>query len=71
MTTSTVTDRFVAYGGRYVPETLVHALEEVDEAYEAAVADPAFVDELSALWSDFVGRPTPLYHARRLGEAAR
>jgi tryptophan synthase beta chain len=62
--------RFGAYGGRYVPETLIAALEEVAAAYEAARADPAFVSELGDLLRNFVGRPTPLYHARRLGEAA-
>jgi len=62
--------RFGAYGGRYVPETLIAALEEVSAAYEAARADSAFISELGDLLRNFVGRPTPLYHARRLGEAA-
>lgn len=64
------TDRFGAFGGRYVPETLIKALDEVAEAYADASQDPAFQAELEALSADFVGRPTPLYHARRLGEAA-
>lgn len=64
------TDRFGAFGGRYVPETLIKALHEVAEAYADASQDPAFRAELEALSADFVGRPTPLYHARRLGEAA-
>lgn len=64
------TDRFGAFGGRYVPETLIKALDEVAEAYAEASQDPAFQAELEALSADFVGRPTPLYHARRLGEAA-
>ena len=64
------TDRFGAFGGRYVPETLIKALDEVAEAYADASQDPAFRAELEALSADFVGRPTPLYHARRLGEAA-
>ncbi|MDX1495845.1 MAG: tryptophan synthase subunit beta, partial [Longimicrobiales bacterium] len=61
--------RFGAFGGRYVPETLIRALDEVVAAYEDASSDDAFAQELSALSADFVGRPTPLYHARRLGEA--
>ena len=64
------TDRFGAFGGRYVPETLIKALDELVAAYAQAVEDPAFQAELLALSADFVGRPTPLYHAKRLGEAA-
>lgn len=63
------TDRFGRFGGRYVPETLVSALDEVVGAYAAASADPAFQRELADLSANFVGRPTPLYHARRLGDA--
>src|SRR5690606_14931992 len=63
-------ERFGRFGGRYVPETLSKALDELVTAYEAARKDRAFVDELESLLRDFVGRPTPLYHARRLGEAA-
>ncbi len=62
--------RFGAFGGRYVPETLVGALDELETAYAQAVEDAAFLDELDSLLADFVGRPTPLYRARRLGEAA-
>ena len=62
--------RFGAYGGRFVPETLIAALDELAEVYAGASADPAFWQELDALWRDYVGRPTPLYPARRLGEAA-
>ncbi|HYW08550.1 MAG TPA: tryptophan synthase subunit beta [Longimicrobium sp.] len=62
--------RFGEYGGRFVPETLITALDELEAVYAAAAADPTFWDELNALWRDFVGRPTPLYRARRLGEAA-
>jgi tryptophan synthase beta chain len=61
--------RFGPYGGRFVPETLIAALDELTGVYAAAAADPAFTEELEALWRDFVGRPTPLYRARRLGEA--
>ncbi len=58
--------RFGPYGGRYVPETLIGALDELVRAYEEARADPAFAAELEPLLSEFVGRPTPLYRARRL-----
>jgi tryptophan synthase beta chain len=64
----TVPGRFGAYGGRYVPETLMAALLELDEAYAAAQADPAFHVELDALLKDYCGRPTPLYFAKRLSE---
>src|SRR5215212_3872806 len=53
-------------GERYVPETLIHALEELEEAYERYRNDPEFVEELDALSRDFVGRPTPLMFAERL-----
>ncbi|MDP2955996.1 MAG: tryptophan synthase subunit beta, partial [Longimicrobiales bacterium] len=62
--------RFGSFGGRYVPETLMRALDEVEAAFAAAFADPSFVAELDGLLRDFVGRPTPLYRARRLEEAA-
>ena len=57
---------FGPYGGRYVPETLIRALEELEEAYERFKDDPEFVDELNGLAKDFVGRPTPLMFAERL-----
>jgi tryptophan synthase beta chain len=59
-------DYFGPYGGRYVPETLIHALEELEDAYERYKDDPEFVEELDALSRDFVGRPTPLMFAERL-----
>jgi tryptophan synthase beta chain len=62
--------RFGRFGGRYVPETLVPALEELDVAYRAARADPGFAAELDALLRDFVGRATPLSEAPRLTEHA-
>lgn len=58
--------RFGAFGGRFVPETLMPALEEFEAAYLAAVQDPLFQAELKHLLADYVGRPTPLYEARRL-----
>ena len=67
---SGVSDRFGVFGGRYVPETLIRALDEVVEAYADASSDPGFQEEFRSLRAHFVGRPTPLYHALRLGEAA-
>jgi len=64
-----VTGWFGAFGGRYVPETLITALDELAAAYAAAQADPTFWRELEGLLQNYVGRPTPLYHATRLGEA--
>ncbi len=58
--------RFGPFGGRYVPETLIPALDELSEAYEAAKGEEGFWKELGALFKDFVGRPSPLYRARRL-----
>ena len=58
--------RFGPYGGRYVPETLMHALEELARVYEAARADPRFWTELDGLLKDYVGRPTPLTDVPRL-----
>jgi tryptophan synthase beta chain len=60
--------RFGPYGGRYVPETLIPALDELEREWLAARSDPSFQDELAGLLRDYVGRPTPLYHARRLSE---
>ena len=58
--------RFGAFGGRYVPETLTHALDELAAEYESARRDPEFQRELDELLRDYVGRPSPLYHAKRL-----
>jgi len=57
---------FGPYGGRYVPETLMHPLQELEEEYFRAQHDPAFQRELSYYLTEFVGRPTPLYLAERL-----
>ena len=59
-------ERFGPFGGRYVPETLISALDELDAAYEEAAADSAFREELDLLLRDYVGRPSPLYRALRL-----
>jgi tryptophan synthase beta chain len=63
-----VQERFGPYGGRYVPETLIPALEELAEAWSAARHDPDFGKELRTLQRDFIGRPTPLYRAPRLSQ---
>ncbi len=65
-----VEHRFGPYGGQYVPETLMPALAELEAAWVAARDDPAFRTELDGLLRDYVGRPSPLYRASRLSEAA-
>jgi len=60
--------RFGVYGGRYVPETLMAALEELERAYEKAKQDPKFQKRLDVLLRTFAGRPTPLFFAKRLTE---
>ncbi|WP_122261059.1 tryptophan synthase subunit beta [Ornithinimicrobium cerasi] len=62
--------RFGAFGGRYVPEALVAALEELEGAWTDAVADPKFVAELDQLQRDYTGRPSPLTEVRRFAEHA-
>lgn len=63
---SGVEHRFGPYGGQYVPETLMPALAELERAWLSAREDPDFLAELGLLLRDYVGRPSPLYHARRL-----
>jgi tryptophan synthase beta chain len=60
--------RFGVYGGRYVPETLMAALEELEREYEKAKRDPKFKARLEELLRTYAGRPTPLFFARRLTE---
>src|SRR5262245_38234408 len=70
-TKSTVPDEFGRYGefgGRYVPETLVFALDQLVKEYDAAKIDPHFQAELDDLLKNYVGRPSPLYFAKRLTE---
>ncbi len=62
--------RFGDFGGRYVPETLTRALDELVVEYDAARRDPKFQAELGHLLKTFVGRPSPLYHAKRLSQMA-
>ena len=68
MTTQATSDRFGAFGGRYVPETLIPALEELETAYGAAKDDPKFQAEVQDLLANYVGRPSPLSDAPRLSE---
>ncbi|HEG5097211.1 TPA: tryptophan synthase subunit beta [Campylobacter fetus] len=59
---------FGKYGGQFVPETAMNALLELEEAYESIANTKEFRDELDSLLKDYVGRPSPLYHAKRLSE---
>jgi tryptophan synthase beta chain len=73
MSSATVPDshgRFGAYGGRYVPETLMHALEQLTAAYVAAGQDPEFQRQFDYYLKQYVGRPSPLYFAERLTQQA-
>jgi tryptophan synthase beta chain len=67
---TTAERRFGPYGGRYVPETLIPALDELERAWADAREDAAFRSEYEGLLRDFVGRPTPLYHSGWLSEQA-
>jgi tryptophan synthase beta chain len=69
MTAAPVEHRFGPYGGQYVPETLMPALAELEAAWLDARGNPEFEQQLGMLLRDFAGRPTPLYHARRLSGA--
>ncbi|HSG99727.1 MAG TPA: tryptophan synthase subunit beta [candidate division Zixibacteria bacterium] len=60
--------RYGPYGGRFVPETVIFALEELERGFREARRDPSFRAELKALLRDYVGRPSPLYFARRFSE---
>jgi tryptophan synthase beta chain len=64
-----VEGRFGPYGGRYVPETLVAALDDLTALYDAARGDPTFWSQLQALLTEFVGRPTPLTEAPRFSQS--
>jgi tryptophan synthase beta chain len=68
--TTGVEHRYGPYGGQYVPETLMPALAELEQAWLALRDDEGFRDEVAALLRDYSGRPTPLYLAQRLSEAA-
>jgi tryptophan synthase beta chain len=66
---SKIASNYGPFGGRYVAETLMPALEELERAFEQAQSDPAFQARLARLLADYVGRPTPLYHAQNLSRA--
>jgi len=68
MTLPDAQGRFGRFGGRFVPETLMAPLQELERAYRAARRDPEWARRLSWLLADYAGRPTPLYFARRLTE---
>ena len=65
-TNGAIPGRFGAYGGRYVPETLVAALDELEREYDKAKSDKKFQKRLDLLLKTYAGRPTPLFFARRL-----
>ncbi|HEY4217647.1 MAG TPA: tryptophan synthase subunit beta [Gemmatimonadaceae bacterium] len=67
-TTTAQQDRFGAFGGRYVPETLIPAIDELERAYDEARVDPAFVAEFEHMLKTYVGRPSPLSDAPRFSE---
>ena len=62
----TASGHYGPYGGKFVPETLMHPLEELEQAYHQARQDPAFQKELEYLWHEYSGSPTPLFLAERL-----
>ena len=62
--------KYGKYGGRFVPETLMAAINELEEAYVQAKKDPTFQKELEYYLSEYVGRPTPLYYAENLTRRA-
>ena len=68
MSTSAQQGRFGPYGGRYVPETLMPALDELEQAYTQIKDDPTFQGEIKHLLNTYAGRPTPLYYAKNLSE---
>ncbi len=63
--------RYGSFGGRFVPETLMDALNQLAEAYEEARADPEFQSRLGHYLTHYVGRPSPLFHAERLTQLRR
>ena len=58
--------RYGQYGGQYIPETLMNAVQELDAAYKHYKDDPEFVKELNALYADYAGRPSRLYYAEKM-----
>ncbi len=70
MTTFDLSGKFGEFGGRFVPEALIHALDQLSDEYQSAVVDPNFVAELAALNKNYTGRPTPITNATRFSELA-
>jgi len=68
ITETHVSDRFDVFGGRYVPETLIPAIDELERAYDEARVDPSFVAELEEMLTNYVGRPSALTEAPRFSE---
>ena len=68
MTDEALVGHYGPYGGRFVPEALTAALDELDAAYRAAIVDPAFIDELETLQRTYTGRPSPITDATRFGQ---
>ncbi len=68
LSTTIPSDRFGIFGGRYVPETLIPAIDELERAYDAARIDPAFISELNGMLTHYVGRPSALTDAPRFSE---
>ena len=68
MTAISTNDRFGPFGGRYVPETLIPALDELDSAFDTAMSDPEFVRSVDEMLSSYVGRPSPLSDAPRFSK---
>ncbi len=64
------TGHFGVFGGRFVPEALIAALDELTEAYRAMCVDPAFIEEFAALQRDYTGRPSPITEVPRFAEHA-
>lgn len=60
--------RFGVYGGQYIPETLMNAVIELEEAYDRYKSDPAFQAELTELLNEYAGRPSRLYYAAKMTE---
>ena len=60
--------RFGRHGGQYIPETLMNAVNELEEAYNHYKDDPSFNEELKALLDDYAGRPSRLYYAKKMTE---
>lgn len=70
MTTLNLSGKFGEFGGRFVPEALIHALDQLDEQYQLASNDPTFISELASLHKDYSGRPTPITDATRFSSLA-